>query len=162
MTPEITSEQALIDEAPGPTDSAVLAHALQQLHISRDRYQSALARQHRLSISELSCLRHLEAHQPVQPTQLAEFLGVSRSAVTAMVDTLVRRGFAVRADHQADRRIVLISVTDQGAEIAGELSRELMSCLDLPTDEMDIVVTSISRISSAFDNCVQKLDANPF
>ena len=157
MKPETTDDQTLTYEPPGPLDSAALANALQQLHISRDRYQAVLARQHKLSISELSCLRYLDARQPVKPTQLAEFLGVSRSAVTAMVDTLVRRGFAVRANHDEDRRIVLISVTDEGSQIAGALSRELTECLDIPVHEMNTVLASITRISTAFDNCVRKL-----
>jgi DNA-binding MarR family transcriptional regulator len=45
---------------------------------------------------------------------MAEFIGISRQAATKMADSLERRGYVERKDDEADRRRVVLHLTDLG------------------------------------------------
>ncbi len=47
-------------------------------------------------------------------TDIAEILRVSRSAVTQLVDSLVKSGFVSREANPKDRRTMIISLTEEG------------------------------------------------
>jgi DNA-binding MarR family transcriptional regulator len=46
--------------------------------------------------------------------EMAEFIGISRQAATKMADSLERRGLVERRDDDADRRRVVLHLTDFG------------------------------------------------
>jgi len=50
-------------------------------------------------------------------SEVAEELGGSLSAITALVNRLVNNGLAVRTRDLTDRRLVWLETTDQGAEV---------------------------------------------
>jgi DNA-binding MarR family transcriptional regulator len=52
------------------------------------------------------------------PTDLAATLGVSKQAASALADTLVVRGYLTRTVDEADRRRVLLALTDRGRSAA--------------------------------------------
>lgn len=67
-----------------------------------------------LSESQRIVLRMLVHHGPNQVSQIAARLGVSLSAVTGLVDRLVKSDLVVRMRDRNDRRVVWIKVTPQG------------------------------------------------
>ena len=72
-----------------------------------------------LSISQQRMMRkvwRMNTEQPdgVMLKELAEKLSLSCSAVSVMVDTMVKRGVLVRQPSQEDRRKVLIRISDEG------------------------------------------------
>ncbi|OPZ71519.1 MAG: putative HTH-type transcriptional regulator YusO [Firmicutes bacterium ADurb.Bin456] len=50
-------------------------------------------------------------------SEVAEELGVSLSAITALVNRLVNNGLAARTRDQTDRRLVWLEATDQGDDV---------------------------------------------
>lgn len=50
-------------------------------------------------------------------SEVAEELGVSLSAITALVNRLVNNGLAVRSRDEEDRRLVWLEATDKGVEV---------------------------------------------
>jgi MarR family transcriptional regulator, transcriptional regulator for hemolysin len=52
--------------------------------------------------------------QPSALGEIAEIIGVSPQAVTKMADSLERRGYVERRDDDADRRRVVLHLTDRG------------------------------------------------
>lgn|SRR5665213_792532 len=52
--------------------------------------------------------------EPQGPGEVAEIIGISRQAATKMADSLERRGYVERGDDDADRRRVVLSLTDLG------------------------------------------------
>ena len=58
---------------------------------------------------------------PFKVTALAELMGVKPSAITVMIDKLVSLGFVQRKDQENDRRVVLLSITDEGVRTVAEL-----------------------------------------
>lgn len=61
----------------------------------------------------------LVSHQPTPPTmsQFSESLGVPLSSATRIVEWLVRAGYLARQTDASDRRVVRVSLTDEGEKI---------------------------------------------
>jgi DNA-binding MarR family transcriptional regulator len=53
-------------------------------------------------------------YEPQGLGEMAEFIGISRQAATKMADSLERRGYVERKDDDADRRRVILHLTDLG------------------------------------------------
>lgn len=140
-------------------DTSGLVQALQELHVSRDRYHTAVARAHKLSSSELNCLRLLDVEGPQKSNRIAEFLGVTPSAVTAMINTLVRRGYAVRVDHPSDRRIVLIQATHDGGTVARSVADQLARHMPLSPAEMSRLQDSVLQMAKVFEAGIAEIEA---
>lgn len=51
----------------------------------------------------------------LEPRQIASLSGVTRAAVSGVLNTLERDGFAERSRDQADRRLVTVRLTEDGA-----------------------------------------------
>ncbi|MBF6328335.1 MarR family transcriptional regulator [Nocardia transvalensis] len=76
-------------------------------------FHSAVASRLGLTVTDLSCLNLLSMDGPQTPGQLARRIGITRGgAVTAMVDRLEKAGYVRRDRDPADRRRVLIALTD--------------------------------------------------
>jgi DNA-binding MarR family transcriptional regulator len=59
--------------------------------------------------------------------ELARFLGLDKSSVTGLVDRAERRGLVVRAPSPADRRAVLVRLTDAGRALVGTAAEQFGS-----------------------------------
>src|SRR4029077_10064578 len=53
-------------------------------------------------------------NEPQGPGEIAELIGISPQAATKMADSLERRGYVERNDDEADRRRVVLHLTDLG------------------------------------------------
>jgi DNA-binding MarR family transcriptional regulator len=51
-----------------------------------------------------------------------EELGLGRTAMTAVVDRLERRGWVERKPHPKDRRVALLELTDSGRQVTAEMA----------------------------------------
>jgi|DewCreStandDraft_5_1066085.scaffolds.fasta_scaffold00008_249 DNA-binding MarR family transcriptional regulator len=58
--------------------------------------------------------------EPVNASWLVGQLGLGRTAMTAAVDRLERRGWVVRRPHPRDRRIALLELTADGRRVGAE------------------------------------------
>jgi DNA-binding MarR family transcriptional regulator len=52
------------------------------------------------------------------PNVIADRLIITRATVTGLIDSLERREYVRRIPHQADRRMLLVEITDKGREVA--------------------------------------------
>jgi len=75
-----------------------------------------------LKISEAYLLAHVHNRGPLTQTQLAEGLGLGRAATGALVDALERKGLVERSADAADRRVWLVSSTEQAAPVVDEVT----------------------------------------
>ena len=53
---------------------------------------------------------------------LATLLGLDKSSVTGLVDRAERRGLVTRVPSSADRRVVLVDLTDAGRALVADVS----------------------------------------
>ncbi|WP_049721683.1 MarR family winged helix-turn-helix transcriptional regulator [Gilvimarinus polysaccharolyticus] len=59
----------------------------------------------------LNCLYHQQAHTPAQ---IAECLGIDRSAITRLLDRLAEKNLILRVHDDGDRRSVQVTLTELG------------------------------------------------
>jgi DNA-binding MarR family transcriptional regulator len=74
-----------------------------------------------LTVPQLVCLRQIWMQGPTKPSQLARAVFLSQATVTGILDRLENRGLIQRQRDQADRRLVTISLTRAGADMASSL-----------------------------------------
>jgi len=65
-------------------------------------------------------LRRAGAPFELTPTELARHMMMTSGGMTAAIDRLERKGFAVRVPNPADRRGSLVRLTDAGRDVIDE------------------------------------------
>jgi DNA-binding MarR family transcriptional regulator len=80
--------------------------------------ESELFNRYGLSSSEGHVLLTLSEHGSVTPSFLAARLGVGRSRMTPLVQSLVDSGFVSRTESLRDRRVRNLTLTSRGQEVA--------------------------------------------
>jgi DNA-binding MarR family transcriptional regulator len=83
-----------------------------------DRFDQAVADALGLNRTDMRCLDVLEREGPVTAGALAEATGLTSGSMTTALDRLERAGFARRRRDGADRRLVLVELTEQALGIA--------------------------------------------
>lgn len=73
-------------------------------------------------------LVHLHVHtEGCEPARLAEYTRFPRQTMTFVLDTLEKRGLAVRTPHASDRRRVRIELTPSGRTLAARMLKDLLA-----------------------------------
>lgn len=145
--------------APGvPTDSserrALIDEILAGTAVIAGHQRCAVARRlHRqgISMAHLQTLWILQEHGPQPMTRLADLLGVAVPNATGIIDRMEQRGLVERLRDGADRRVVTVRQTLDGAraveEIDGWRSEMLEQLLDrLDTDHLVRLVGGIKEL----------------
>ncbi|GIP49483.1 putative HTH-type transcriptional regulator YusO [compost metagenome] len=86
---------------------------------------------------------------------LADKLEVKPSAITVMIDRLVQSGYVERRHDEQDRRAVLLSVTERGAEVLGEARKKSREVLKthlsvLSQQELEMMITILEKLSKSY------------
>jgi DNA-binding MarR family transcriptional regulator len=88
------------------------------------------------SVAEWVVLRTLHAREGTTPAELADTLGLTRGAISKILDKLEEKKWTTRKTKPQDNRVQLLSVTRQGCrvlprlvEIADRNDREFFDCL---------------------------------
>jgi DNA-binding MarR family transcriptional regulator len=93
----------------------------------------------------------LRDHGAMSPSELGDWMIVTRATVTGLLDSLERRGFVERSANPADRRSLIVELTPAGSVVlqqvrervhAGE--RAWMS--DFSDAELDAFIATLQRI----------------
>jgi DNA-binding MarR family transcriptional regulator len=66
---------------------------------------------------ELGVLLVLDGHEPESQQQVAQRLGVDRTTMVALLDTLERKGVVARHPAADDRRRNVVELTDHGRDV---------------------------------------------
>jgi DNA-binding MarR family transcriptional regulator len=88
----------------------------------------AIARHVGLRSADLEVLGAIEQHGPLTAGQLSTLTGLSAAAVTGLIDRLEKAGVAARQADPADRRRVLVAVSDGArriVELYAKLERDM-------------------------------------
>lgn len=104
-----------------------------------------------ITVTEAHALGELHDRGPLTQQQLATALGLQKSTVSRLVDQLDAQDLARRSPNPADRRSVLVALTDNGTVRAGRLAqarRELFADLVDRLDAADrrTVIDGLSRL----------------
>ncbi len=119
------------------------------------RVDSALHRQHDLSLTGFEALRKLAESPSERATmgQLADALGLSRPGVTSTVNRLVAEGLVVRERAGGDRRLLHARLTDRGRQRVTDATAThddmVAHLLARLGDDAVVVTEALGRVSAA-------------
>jgi MarR family transcriptional regulator, transcriptional regulator for hemolysin len=92
-------------------------------------------------------LVHLHLHpEDSEPASVATANHVPRQTVTFILDTLEKKGLAVRRPHPNDRRRKLVRLTPKGKQLADRMFREMVSFESAALEQIEDV--DIHRLQS--------------
>jgi DNA-binding MarR family transcriptional regulator len=111
-----------------------------------------------VSRTEVGVMRSLSA-RPRRITELAAEEHVTQPAITLLVNRLADRGWVQRQPDPADRRAVLVSLTEAGAEAFAQLRAEYRAMLheEMATLEDGEIATLVKAIE-ILDRVIDRLD----
>jgi len=92
-----------------------------------DHNRSRVAAEHGVSVSELRALSWIAEAGSITPKLLAESLGMTTGAVTAISNHLVELNMLTRLPHPHDRRSLLLVLTPAAQEAAEKLQAEFQT-----------------------------------
>lgn len=145
------------------TDLEIL-QSLRRILRAVDIHSRRLSTTYRVTSPQLVCLLSLIEKGPLTITALARNVSLSPSTVIGIVDRLEEKGLALRKRSTEDRRRVLVSVTQAGADLArnapSPLRDNLVARLDaLPEDELDGIASALEKLVGFME--ARQLDAAP-
>jgi DNA-binding MarR family transcriptional regulator len=142
---------------PSPERRALIDEIVAGTAVIAGHQRCAVARRlHRqgISMAHLQTLWILQEHGPQPMTRLADLLGVAVPNATGIIDRMEQRGLVERLRDGADRRVVTVRQTTDGARAVeeidgwrGEMLEELLVRLD--TDQLLRLVGGISELREA-------------
>ena len=90
-----------------------------------------------LSHAQVGMLHLLFHHAHASVKETADYLGVTKSAVTQLADPLVAKGFVTRQNDSKDRRIVRMGLTAEGARELKSLAKHKFDGVRAALDKLN-------------------------
>jgi DNA-binding MarR family transcriptional regulator len=87
-----------------------------QLRVYNQRFRAT-----GLNQSQVSALVHLDRIEELSQTDLAARLGMRKAATGTLIEELEGKGLVERRRSREDRRLQLVSITDNGREVVGRV-----------------------------------------
>ena len=105
------------DTAAKPDNSALEVHLGYWLRRVSNHVSGTFAKalqERRVSVAEWVVLSHVEEHPEIRPAELAETIGLTRGAISKVLDKLEDKKWLTRKTLEADNRGQLLYLTQQG------------------------------------------------
>lgn len=134
---------------------ADLGVAMQRYQRTVQSFDDAVGRVLGLRPADLRCLDVL-TEGPRSAGELATATGLRPAATTALIDRLTERGFVRRAPDPADRRRVLVQMTDEGYARTGALYGPMIAEAGQPLD--GFTVAELERMRALLDGFSEVTD----
>lgn len=168
VTMQEQSAERLISTSPEPVSATRydlrILQALRRIIRAIDLHSRKLSAQHKITGPQLVCLLSVEEHEPVTPSAIARHVHLSPSTVIGILDRLEAKEFVQRARDLKDRRLVQVSLTEQGKALVANAPSPLQETLaeqmnHLPDAELAMIAESLDRIVEMME--VRHIDAAP-
>ena len=121
-----------------------------------------------MSISrfELLALMLSEKFQTITMSNLAQGMSVPMSTATGIVDRLVKKGLLQRGRSEEDRRVVTVSLTDNGKALVEDLKEHFHDFLDrvrslLTEEEFETGLKLVRKVILKFQKSARDPDEKP-
>ncbi|MBN9342950.1 MAG: MarR family transcriptional regulator [Caedibacter sp. 38-128] len=76
-----------------------------------------------VTVAEWALMRMLYGQSPLAPSRVAKQMGMTKGAITKLVDRLIAKSFIVRASNADDGRAQTISLTKEGEKLVPVLAQ---------------------------------------
>ena len=139
-----------------------LGLAVQRYQRSTQTFDDTVGRRLGLGQSDVRCLDWL-ADGPKSAGLLSKATGLRPAATTALIDRLVAKGFVERVPNDADRRQVLVQMTEEGQartwELYGPLATEGQQLLArLRTSDLELMLRQLESMRELTDKHRTRLE----
>ena len=128
------------DDGPGPEVTTRLGYLLKHAQQRMNELSTRALEPYGVNGRELAVLVMLAGREPESQQQAAQRLGVDRTTMVALLDTLERKGLVSRQPHAEDRRRNVVELTGVGHTVlekatraSDEAEREFLAPLDPQT-----------------------------
>lgn len=126
-------------------------------------YNKELNKKYQVSAPQLSSLLALYENGPLPPSQIAKYIMVNSSTVTGIIDRLEQKGLVQRSRISTDRRVITVTLTDKGRELAEHapppIQEKIVDGLQkLPPNEIEQIVQALTKLTYMLD--VQHLEVD--
>ncbi|MBS4208722.1 MarR family transcriptional regulator [Bacillus sp. FJAT-50079] len=110
-----------------------------------------------LSLEQFSLVRMLYLQGPIRSSELAEKQLVHKSAISARVEKLVKKGLVERERDEEDRRNVFLTLTKEGRMVYEELEKNINRFVesilhDISEAEMESFLNVYEKIATYIEN----------
>jgi DNA-binding MarR family transcriptional regulator len=127
------------DSGPGPELSRRLGYLFKHAGLRMAALNADALAPFGINARELGVLLVLAGHEPASQQEAAQRLGVDRTTMVAVLDTLENKGLVARHPHAEDRRRNLVELTGTGhdtlrqaTQASDDAERTLLAPLSLP------------------------------
>ena len=103
-----------------PQSFLALSQMAQVIHMFR-RYRQAHVTAFGVTVPQFNALAQLDRYGELNPSQVADLLFSDRPTTTVIIKNLERRGWVERDRDEANRKYVVIRITDAGRDKLREL-----------------------------------------
>jgi len=108
--------------------------ALREVAEASKDFETRVRHQLDVNATDLAAMEHLMVSGPLGPAELGRRLGLSRPAMTAVVDRLTALGHATRSEHPNDRRGVIVTPVPASVDRAMRILRPMIAEVDAALD----------------------------
>lgn len=155
---------AAAEQKAAPRYDLRILRSLRRIIRSVELYSKQLTSTNQITAPQLVCLLAVVDHGPLTATAISREVHLSASTVVGILDRLEEKGLVVRARAHDDRRVVQVSATPRGADLArrapSPLQQTLANALNaLPELEQATIALSLERIVALME--AQEIDAAP-
>ena len=109
---------------------------------------------HNISLVQSHILYEVEHQDHPSIQQVAESLGTDLTTFSRQVQSLIKLNLIVKTSYPKDRRISVLSLTEEGKEVAATINQQMNQYLDevfshMSQEEKDVVVQSIQLLNKS-------------
>ncbi len=139
---------------------------IRKLVRARELYTKELIKKYQLSASQLHCLLVLNEMGPIPPSKIAQHIMVNSSTVTGVIDRLEHKGFLERVRNTKDRRVITITLTEKGKELANNAplpiqERMINGIKELTPQERTRIIESLRTLTEMVEIQHSKMSGPP-
>ena len=133
-----------------------ILRSLRRITRSIALHSRRLSAESSITSPQLVCLRTVIEKGPLTATAISREIHVSPSTIVGILDRLEDKGLVLRERSKEDRRIVFVSATESGRELAqntpSPLQQKLSEALkQLPESEQLQITLSLERVMALID-----------
>lgn len=137
----------------------LLARQVRELLVASDHYRQTMAARLHIGISESAVLGHLLHNGAQTPSRIAARVGLTSATTTALLDRLAAARLLRRVPNPADRRSVLVELTDLGRSAVEGMYTRFALDIDRALDQADPRLRADPELQAVVSDLLDRMAA---